>query len=53
MVRAATEHAVSVHGQQDIPALREMIRVSLKDEPGFPTGESVPIPGGVQPPGLH
>ncbi|MCY1043941.1 DUF1059 domain-containing protein [Corallococcus sp. bb12-1] len=53
VVRAATEHAVSVHGHQDIPALREMIRISLKDEPGFPTGESVPIPGGVQPPGLH
>ncbi|MGX7761884.1 DUF1059 domain-containing protein [Streptomyces angustmyceticus] len=32
VVRAATEHAVSVHGHQDSPELREQIRASLKDE---------------------
>lgn len=33
VVRAATEHAISVHGEQDTPELRAMIRQSLKDEP--------------------
>ncbi|MFE0461005.1 DUF1059 domain-containing protein [Kitasatospora sp. NPDC058965] len=32
VVRAATEHAVSVHGETDSPELREQIRGSLKDE---------------------
>ncbi|AJT68275.1 DUF1059 domain-containing protein [Streptomyces chattanoogensis] len=32
VVRAATEHAVSVHGHADSPELREQIRASLKDE---------------------
>ncbi|RYZ38976.1 MAG: DUF1059 domain-containing protein [Myxococcaceae bacterium] len=54
VVRAAVDHAVSVHQHQDTPELREMIRVSLKDEPGYLDGESVRIPGGMQqPPGLH
>lgn len=32
VMRAATEHAVSVHGHTDGPELREQIRATLKDE---------------------
>ncbi|WP_329570076.1 DUF1059 domain-containing protein [Kitasatospora sp. NBC_01266] len=32
VVRAATEHAVSVHGHTDSPELRDQIRAGLKDE---------------------
>lgn len=32
VVRAAAEHAVSVHGHTDSPELREEIRATLKDE---------------------
>ncbi|GHC65281.1 DUF1059 domain-containing protein [Streptomyces flavofungini] len=32
VVRAASEHAVSVHGHTDGPELRKMIRDSLKDD---------------------
>jgi len=32
VVRAASEHAVSVHGHADSLELREQIRSSLKDE---------------------
>ncbi|MFI9049021.1 DUF1059 domain-containing protein [Streptomyces sp. NPDC053427] len=32
VVRAASEHAVAVHGHPDGPELREQIRSSLKDE---------------------
>ncbi|WP_328388436.1 DUF1059 domain-containing protein [Streptomyces sp. NBC_00400] len=32
VLRAATEHAVSVHGHQDGPELREQIRTAMKDE---------------------
>jgi predicted small metal-binding protein len=32
VVRAAVEHAVSVHGHEDNPELRDMIRSGLKDE---------------------
>ncbi|MFI6941012.1 DUF1059 domain-containing protein [Streptomyces sp. NPDC050418] len=32
VVRAAAEHAVSVHSHTDSPELREMIRSGLKDE---------------------
>lgn len=32
VVRAAAEHAVSVHGHEDTPALREEIRAGLRDE---------------------
>ncbi len=32
VVRAATQHAVTVHGDIDSPELREGIRASLKDE---------------------
>ncbi|BAG19407.1 MULTISPECIES: DUF1059 domain-containing protein [Streptomyces] len=32
VVRAASEHAASVHGHEDSPALREQIRGMLEDE---------------------
>ncbi|QDY78714.1 DUF1059 domain-containing protein [Streptomyces qinzhouensis] len=32
VVRAATEHAVSVHGHDDSPELRQQIRGLLEDE---------------------
>ncbi|NUP35777.1 MAG: DUF1059 domain-containing protein [Streptomyces sp.] len=32
VLRAASEHAVSVHGHTDSPELREQIRTMLKDE---------------------
>ncbi|MFG3118840.1 DUF1059 domain-containing protein [Streptomyces sp. NPDC048197] len=32
VVRAATEHAISVHGHTDSTELREQIRESLKNE---------------------
>ncbi|ANW18447.1 DUF1059 domain-containing protein [Streptomyces clavuligerus] len=32
VVRAATEHAVSVHGHEDTPELREQVRGLLEDE---------------------
>lgn len=32
VVRAAAEHAISVHGDADTPALRDEIRANLKDE---------------------
>ncbi|WP_344441907.1 DUF1059 domain-containing protein [Kitasatospora nipponensis] len=32
VVRAAAEHAVSVHGHQDSQELRDQIRAGLKDE---------------------
>ena len=36
VVRAASEHAVSVHGHEDTPELREQVRGMLKDEVGAP-----------------
>ncbi|HEY7849799.1 MAG TPA: DUF1059 domain-containing protein [Ktedonobacterales bacterium] len=32
VVRAASEHAISVHGHEDTPALRDEVRATLKDE---------------------
>jgi len=32
VLRAATDHAVSVHGHQDTPEFREKLRKILKDE---------------------
>jgi predicted small metal-binding protein len=32
VVRAASEHAISVHKHEDTPELREQIRAMLKDE---------------------
>jgi predicted small metal-binding protein len=34
VVRAAAEHAASVHGHEDTPELREEIRGALHDEAG-------------------
>jgi predicted small metal-binding protein len=36
VVRAATEHAVSVHGEHDTPEMRAQIRSMLKDEVSSP-----------------
>ncbi|MGQ4491269.1 DUF1059 domain-containing protein [Streptomyces sp. SAS_281] len=33
VVRAASEHAVSVHRHTDGPELREQVRATLEDEP--------------------
>ena len=33
VIRAAKEHAISVHGEKDSPELEQEIRNSLKDEP--------------------
>jgi predicted small metal-binding protein len=32
VVRAASEHAISVHSHADTPELREQVRATLKDE---------------------
>lgn len=32
VIRAAAEHAISVHGHEDTPELRDQIRRSLKDD---------------------
>ncbi|MFC7919050.1 DUF1059 domain-containing protein [Streptomyces cinereoruber] len=32
VVRAAAEHAASVHGHEDTPELRAMVRAELEDE---------------------
>lgn len=36
VVRAASEHAASVHGHEDTPELREQIRGMLQDEVAAP-----------------
>ncbi len=36
VLRAATEHAVSVHGHQNTSELREQVRSMLKDEAAVP-----------------
>lgn len=36
VVRAASEHAVSVHGHEDTPDLREQVRSMLEDEVAAP-----------------
>jgi predicted small metal-binding protein len=36
VVRAATEHAVSVHGHEDTPEFRDQVRGMLQDEVGAP-----------------
>lgn len=47
VVRAAAEHAASVHGHADTPELRAQIRAMLEDEEAFVPGERVaePFPG--------
>jgi predicted small metal-binding protein len=36
VVMAATEHAISAHGHEDTPELRDEIRKALKDEAAVP-----------------
>jgi predicted small metal-binding protein len=36
VVRAASEHAVSVHGHEDTPELRDQVRGMLREEAGAP-----------------
>lgn len=38
VLRAATEHAIAVHGMKDTPELRQMLRSDLEDE-HLPAGE--------------
>ena len=42
VVRAAAEHAASVHGHEDTPELREQIRASLESEAAFTPGLRAP-----------
>jgi len=37
VIRAATEHVVSFHGEKNTPELRQQIRNMLKDEPSDQT----------------
>jgi hypothetical protein len=39
VVRAAAEHAVSVHGHEDTPALREQVHEMLEPEGSYTPGE--------------
>lgn len=41
VLEAATQHAVSVHGHQNNPELREQLRALLQDEKGLASGSSV------------
>ena len=41
VIRAATEHAVSVHGHEDTPELREQLAGMLEQEPVSPSNRSV------------
>ena len=47
VVRAAAEHAVSVHGHEDSDELRVQIRGMLEDEASYAPGTRVqePMPG--------
>jgi predicted small metal-binding protein len=47
VVRAAAEHAVSVHGHDDSDELRDQIRGMLEDEASYMPGtrEQEPLPG--------
>jgi predicted small metal-binding protein len=44
VMRAAVEHATTVHGEEDSPALRETIRQMLKDEGQPAQEEASPAP---------
>ena len=47
VIRAATEHAISVHGHKDSPELRDQIRKTLQDEEeGGTTREDLSQPKG-------
>jgi predicted small metal-binding protein len=47
LVNAAAEHAVSVHGHEDTPELREQIKGLLEPEESYTPGtrEQEPMPG--------
>jgi hypothetical protein len=47
VVRTGAEHAVSVHGHEDTPELREEVRAMLEPEENFRPGtrEQEPLPG--------
>lgn len=47
VIRAAAEHAASVHGHEDTPELREQIRGLLEPEEGYKGGtrEKEAMPG--------
>jgi predicted small metal-binding protein len=47
VIRTAAEHAVSVHGHEDSPELREQIREFLEPEESYIQGtrEKEPMPG--------
>jgi predicted small metal-binding protein len=47
VVKAAAEHAVSVHGHEDTPEFREQIRDFLEPEDSYVQGdrEKEPMPG--------
>jgi Protein of unknown function (DUF1059) len=47
VVRAAAEHAVSVHGHEDTPRLRQQIRELLEPEGTYQHGSrpQEPLPG--------
>ena len=47
VIRAASEHAVSVHGHEDTPELRDQIRDFLEPEETYIQGtrEQEPMPG--------
>jgi Protein of unknown function (DUF1059) len=47
VVRAAAEHAASVHGHEDTPELREQLRAGLEPAESYEPGERAkePLPG--------
>lgn len=47
VVAAATEHAVSAHGHEDTPELREQVQSLLEPESAYTPGErqAEPFPG--------
>jgi hypothetical protein len=47
VVRAAAEHAASVHGHEDTPEMRDQVRGILEPEEAYSPGEreQEPLPG--------
>jgi predicted small metal-binding protein len=47
VVRTAAEHAISVHGHEDTPELRDQVRELLEPEESYVMGtrEQEPMPG--------
>jgi predicted small metal-binding protein len=47
VVRAAAEHAASVHGHEDTPEMRDQVRGMLEPEEAYSPGEreQEPLPG--------